>query len=739
MKKILIVFMLVTLPALSVLSQNNIGIGTTTPNASAQLDVSSTSKGLLIPRMTAVQRLAINPAANAKALMVFDTDSSAFFFWTGTMWSKMGGGGGTSQWVISGSNMYNTNTGNVGIDVATPQYKLDVNGRIRIRALPNEINATAGMWFSRSDGNGTAAFVGNENDSTVGLYGDDGAGWSFRMNTISGKIGIGDANPAARLSIGGNIKIADGTQGNGKVLTSNATGVASWQALPSAANSWTVSNNNIYNNNSGNVGIGNTDPLYPLSFADGGGDKISLYKDYGNTNYYGFGIGNSVMQLMTPNSTSAIVLGYGRSDNFTENMRIKGNGIVGIGESNPSLGGLVVNKKVGATNAVFGSNTTGVAIESSFPGIGFNNYFDGSRKAISTGYSGYIGVNPSSGGMQFLVSGSSVNADNTVVLNTGIAIAPNGNVGIGITNSNAPLQLSNGTGNRKIVLYDAYNNDHQFYGFGINSGTLRYQTAGSDADHVFFSGSTSTTSQELMRIKGNGNVGIGITDPAYKLDVGARMRIRATPGFTAGLWLNNDANNASPAFIGMFSDNQVGFYGSGGAGWGLLMNTQTGAVSFGGNAGQPGQVLTSNGTGAAPTWQGGGSSNVFIARQSTNSTSIVSGQTDIPDLVANFTLPVSSRVLFQYSANVYAQDCFACSPKRVSIILFQNVVGAINELDRARASIVNDAWSTTLVSGPAVFDFPAGTYSFKVVFSCSGNTNTATAGFGKLSWQIFPN
>jgi hypothetical protein len=119
--------------------------------------------------------------------------------------------------------------------------------------------------------------------------------------------------------------------------------------------------------------------------------------------------------------------------------------------------------------------------------------------------------------------------------------------------------------------------------------------------------------------------------------------------------------------------------------------------------------------------------------------SIVSGQTDIPDLLANFTLPVASTVLFQYSANVYAQDCFACSPKRVSIILFQNVVGGTNELDRARASIENDTWSTTLVSGPAVFDFPAGTYSFKVMLSCAGNTNTATAGFGKLSWQIFPN
>ncbi|MCU0375105.1 MAG: hypothetical protein MUF24_07340, partial [Chitinophagaceae bacterium] len=59
-----------------------IGIGTTTPNVRAVLDLSSTDKGLLIPRMTAVQRLAISLGSPARGLMVFDTDSVAFMFWT---------------------------------------------------------------------------------------------------------------------------------------------------------------------------------------------------------------------------------------------------------------------------------------------------------------------------------------------------------------------------------------------------------------------------------------------------------------------------------------------------------------------------------------------------------------------------------------------------------------------------------------------------------------------------------
>ncbi|MCC7303238.1 MAG: hypothetical protein IT233_11410, partial [Bacteroidia bacterium] len=46
----------------TVKAQDNVGIGTTTPDASAILEMMSTNKGLLIPRMTAVQRLALTPA-----------------------------------------------------------------------------------------------------------------------------------------------------------------------------------------------------------------------------------------------------------------------------------------------------------------------------------------------------------------------------------------------------------------------------------------------------------------------------------------------------------------------------------------------------------------------------------------------------------------------------------------------------------------------------------------------------
>lgn len=46
-------------------------------------------------------------------------------------------------------------------------------------------------------------------------------------------VGIGTTTPGAKLDINGTLKVTDGTQGNGKVLTSDSSGMASWQTLPS--------------------------------------------------------------------------------------------------------------------------------------------------------------------------------------------------------------------------------------------------------------------------------------------------------------------------------------------------------------------------------------------------------------------------------------------------------------------------------------------------------------------------
>jgi len=73
-------------------SAGNVGIGTSTPNASALLDVTSTTQGAVLPRMNTTQMNAISsPVAG---LMVYNSDSASYCFYNGTAWLKMGSGSG---------------------------------------------------------------------------------------------------------------------------------------------------------------------------------------------------------------------------------------------------------------------------------------------------------------------------------------------------------------------------------------------------------------------------------------------------------------------------------------------------------------------------------------------------------------------------------------------------------------------------------------------------------------------
>ena len=135
-----------------------VGIGTTTPDASAMLQIDNTTKGVLVPRMTQVQRTAI--VAPVTGLLVFQTDGAAgFYYYNGASWATFGGG---AAWDILGnsgttsaSNMLGTadvqdlslitnsneairitSNGEVGIGTNTPSAMLDIE------------NTTAAISFS---------------------------------------------------------------------------------------------------------------------------------------------------------------------------------------------------------------------------------------------------------------------------------------------------------------------------------------------------------------------------------------------------------------------------------------------------------------------------------------------------------------------------------------------------------------------------------------------------------------
>jgi FtsZ-binding cell division protein ZapB len=130
MKKPLLFPVLLLFSLLYLDSKAQIGIGTSTPDKSAVLDVTGTDKGMLVPRMSSAQRKAI--VTPAKGLMVFDNDSAYFFFYDGGSWKSLRTVAILSPWHRTGTKvLLNTGTDSVGIG-KTPKYGFDVRNVINV-------------------------------------------------------------------------------------------------------------------------------------------------------------------------------------------------------------------------------------------------------------------------------------------------------------------------------------------------------------------------------------------------------------------------------------------------------------------------------------------------------------------------------------------------------------------------------------------------------------------------------
>ncbi len=124
MKRSIIIFGLF----LAVAAKAQVGIGTSAPDGSAQLDITSTTKGLLLPRMTVSQKAAIGSPATG--LLVFQTDgTSGFYYFSGSAWinlsaislpvSVSNGGTGASTAVAGLNNLLPSQTGNSSYSLTT--------------------------------------------------------------------------------------------------------------------------------------------------------------------------------------------------------------------------------------------------------------------------------------------------------------------------------------------------------------------------------------------------------------------------------------------------------------------------------------------------------------------------------------------------------------------------------------------------------------------------------------------
>ncbi|RYD25755.1 MAG: tail fiber domain-containing protein, partial [Verrucomicrobiaceae bacterium] len=212
---------------------------------------------------------------------------------------------------------------------------------------------------------------------------------------------------------------------------------------------------------------------------------------------------------------------------------------------------------------------------------------------------------------------------------TGSNVYRNGNVGIGEINPGFPLNFGSALGD-KISLFSSSGAN---YGFGVQSNLLQIHTSAQSADINFGYGSSGSMI-ETMRIRGNGNVGIGTANPVAKLDILGSVQLNGTAGrnyFKDGVKSDGLGLRVGEAWgkYGIYAETGMGVVGGAGGtslqGDALVVNTAANVgigtaspVSRLNVAENPGTTASPNtGTLLIDHWDAGGASSI-VFRSTTN-------------------------------------------------------------------------------------------------------------------------
>ena len=490
----------------SVIYQNgtNIGIGTTSPGSTLQVQGSAGSE------------LAVTNSASGAARLYVGYDST--------------GGGGIRQGLQiyrnygdptiyfnttqQGSNIAFTNVGNVGINTTTPQNTLNVVGDGNITGNLYGGTVYAGGSAILTTGGSTGYYMDTANGAYRSPNGATNAGYYFQSynggttlmyvgltGNYAGNVGIGTTSPVAKLYInttgtGDNLDInRDSTSSNGFV-----------KFITGSNNEWILgerntidSNFHLYNyglgadalvvlNGSGNVGIGTTSPTANLevsSNVNSSGDTLYVHNTNSGTGASArfdlasdnpgnkeltfmvnsqaasgtsFGINNAQLSTIFDNAntayTSGLAVGVGTNKPFylVQNgvpaLTINNSGNVGIGTTSPAQK-LSVNGNLRIDSASSGY-AEGLSINAptdvqNYSGISFHNAPTGAAYSNSTiKWSEFFNYTPE-GGVGSPSGGFAFIQGNA---NTRLFLASGGNVGIGTT---TPQNLLNVLGDANVT------------------------------------------------------------------------------------------------------------------------------------------------------------------------------------------------------------------------------------------------------------------------------------------------
>lgn len=482
----------------------------------------------------------------------------------GVIINHFGNSSGFTAFVGNGNNLLQlNNSGNVGVGTGTPATKLDVNGNV---------NATGGLWVNQlktitNDGFGRTEFFGPDGIEQIEFNGSN-THIQNKNVYVEESLGLG-RDPGtetidAKLHVQGNVLIADGTEGAGKVLTSDSAGLASWQAISFPAETdpkvGALANNKVpkwngttlqdgaITDNGTNVTVDVADFDYTTIKTYAGGLKVvnkytnnetAILKANSGGPFYQAQLELSTLvgyaHLQSPQAnagdTSMLTTSgdmWFRNGSGTVNMAIKKTGEVGVGTTTPAaqldvVGNVKIADGTEGAGKVLTSDSTGLA---SWQAISFPAEVD---PKVTTAVSNQVAK------------------WNGTALVDGIITDNGTNVGIGTTTPTTQFGGQIGLEIKGNVPQVTFSDDQ-----GAYQDDFRITNGGSYAEF-----SNATSGQTLMTFglgQFTGLVGVGTNAPTEKLTV-----VTTGPASGLGIYSNNASrtglemgrNNASDLSIGI--------------------------------------------------------------------------------------------------------------------------------------------------------------------------------------------
>lgn len=520
----------------------------TSPHAAAMLDIKSTTKGFLLPRMTTAQRNTLSGIATA-GLVVYDTDLHKMFSHNGTSWDEAGIG---NFWTRSNYKLYTANLNDsIGIGTAAPARKLEVYSGYQTARL-SSYNSGAFLEFVGS----------HATDWSAGT-------WLGTFRLLSSTDNF--LSSADQYSFSNTYFIP----WNNDAVTLGAS-LNRWQSVFSVDADY-----------SGLVGIGTSTPSYPLHVlqlqSTPSTPVAQVENSYTGTNGWIYAFRAKV------NSSSSFASGHGIAVmGLSSNATGAGVGVFGQSEGSTGYGvKAVANSASGVNYALYaGTNSPD----------GYAGYFYGGKNFFmgNTGFGDWTPSYPVDATSSQTTSTSAViYAENTHTGTSGWLYGVHGRVNSSATDNPSIGVIGtamNNAGNSVGVWGEAHGTTGRGIrgiatsATGVNYG-VQGQTSSPDGYAGYFYGGKNYFS---------GSVGIGTTTPLSKLHIhdGASQhtRVYITPmttgsGDSASIFLAEDHDGT----YGMYwlydgNGNQMelwGYNGSSGQGPHLLVQRDAGNVAIG--------------------------------------------------------------------------------------------------------------------------------------------------------------